>query len=142
MNPELKFIGYIETPYKKIEDCPKNIQFDGPECKIILDKQFENGLLGLINGQEILVLYWLENSDRSLLQQTSKSNGKFIGVFSIRTPNRPNPIGAAVIKIKKIDNSIIFVNGLDCLDGTPLIDIKPAILNERIDPNSPNQFFK
>ncbi len=142
MNSNLKFIGHIETPYNKIEDCPRNIQFNGPECKIIIYKQFKEGLLGLIEGQEILVLYWFDNADRNLLQQTSRRTGNFSGIFSLRTPNRPNPIGAAVIKIKKIENSEIIVRGLDCLNGTFLIDIKPAILNERIDPNSPNQFFK
>lgn len=142
MNSKLNFIGHIETPYKNIDECPRNIQPDGPECKIILDKEFESGLLGLVEGQEVLVLYWFDNVDRNKLQQNSRRTGKFAGVFALRTPNRPNPIGAAVIKINKINDGVIFVQGLDCLNGTPLIDIKPAILAERIDPNSPNQFFR
>lgn len=111
-------------------------------AKIILEKKYESGLLGLVEGQEILVLYWFDNVDRNKLQQNSRRTGKLAGVFALRTPNRPNPIGAAVIKINKINDGVIFVQGLDCLNGTPLIDIKPAILAERIDPNSPNQFFR
>ena len=142
MNPNLKFIGYIETPYENIGDCPRNIQLDGPECKLVLNKEYEAGLNGIVAGQEILILYWFVNVDRNRLQQTSKRTGEFAGVFALRTPNRPNPIGAAVIKIKKLKGHEIFVKGLDCLNGTPLIDIKPAIFEERVDTNSPNQFFK
>ncbi len=142
MNTELKFIGHIETPYYKLDECPRNIESDGPECKIILDKQYESGLFGLCGGQEILILYWFDKVDRNKLQQNSRRTGKLSGVFNLRTPNRPNPIGAAVIRIEKINEREIFVKGLDCLNGTPLLDIKPAIFSERIDQSSPNQFFK
>ncbi len=142
MIANLKFIGKIETPFHTIDECPRNISVDGPECKLILEKEYTAGLSGLVNGQEILILYWLGEADRSILQQNSRRTGKPAGVFAIRTPNRPNPIGAAVIRIEKISGNEIFIKGLDCLNGTPLVDIKPAILSERIDPNSPNQFFK
>jgi len=138
----LKFIGTIETPYLTIDECPRNISADGPLCSLILYEDYNEGLKGLMEGQEILILYWLEHVNRNMLVQNSQRTGKPSGVFAIRTPNRPNPIGAAVIKIAKISGNIISVKGLDCLNGTPLVDIKPAILSERLDPSSPNQFFK
>jgi len=101
MNAELKFIGKIETPFNTIDECPRNISVDGPECKLILDKEYVSGLSGLIEGQEILILYWFENVIRNSTIHNSRRTGKPAGVFSIRTPNRPNPIGAAVIKIEK-----------------------------------------
>ena len=130
MTAALKFIGRIKTPYKTLEDCPRNIDSTGPLCKLVINKDMKDGVTGLIPGQKILVLYWFEGVDRSSCQQESRKKGKRLGVFALRSPQRPNPIGAAVVRIESIENMQIFVKGLDCLDGTPLLDIKPAILNE------------
>jgi tRNA (Thr-GGU) A37 N-methylase len=89
-----------------------------------------DGLKGLIPGQRILILYWFEKADRTVIQQHSRSTGEIAGIFSLRTPNRCNPIGAAVLPIVQIDGGVITVRGLDCLDGTPLLDIKPAKTGE------------
>jgi tRNA-Thr(GGU) m(6)t(6)A37 methyltransferase TsaA len=130
MDASLCFIGHIETPYVAIEQCPRNIQPDGPECRIVINKQYGDALLGLEPEKEILVLYWFEEVDRRRLRQNSRKTGRYAGVFALRTPNRPNPIGAAVLKIERIENNSIVVRGLDCLNETPLLDIKPAILGE------------
>jgi tRNA (Thr-GGU) A37 N-methylase len=82
-------------------------------------------------GQQILILYWLEHADRNVLKQNSRRTGELTGIFSLRTPNRCNPIGAAVLPIKAINNNRLTVPGLDCLNGTHLIDIKPAMSGER-----------
>ena len=131
MNATLEFIGRIKTPYKSLEDCPRNIEPGGPLCELILNKDMKGGVSGLNPGQKILVLYWFDDVDRSRCQQVSRKKGKKTGVFALRTPHRPNPIGAAVVRIESIKNNCIFVKGLDCLDGTPLLDIKPAIMDER-----------
>lgn len=130
MTAVLKFIGRIKTPYKTLEDCPRNIDPTGPLCKLVINKDMKDGVTGLIPGQKILVLYWFEGVDRSSCQQESRKKGKRLGVFALRSPHRPNPIGAAVVRIESIENMQIFVKGLDCLDGTPLLDIKPAILDK------------
>jgi tRNA-Thr(GGU) m(6)t(6)A37 methyltransferase TsaA len=123
-------IGEIITPYKTLAECPRNIDPDGPPCELILRDDLRDGLLGLTAGQHILILYWLEHADRSSTRQNSRRTGELAGVFALRTPNRPNPIGAAVLLIEKIDNGVITVRGLDCLNGTPLLDIKPAMSGE------------
>jgi tRNA-Thr(GGU) m(6)t(6)A37 methyltransferase TsaA len=123
-------IGEIITPYKTLAECPRNIDPDGPPCELILRDDLRDGLLGLTAGQHILILYWLEHADRSSTRQNSRRTGELAGVFALRTPNRPNPIGAAVLPIEKIDNGVITVRGLDCLNGTPLLDIKPAMSGE------------
>lgn len=127
MDVVVKAIGCIETPYEHIADCPRNIEPDGPLCSLIIDDEFSEGLFGLETGRKILVLYWLDKGECLSLRQTARSNGELSGVFALRTPNRPNPIGAAIVKIEKIENSVIQVRGLDCLNGTPLLDIKPAM---------------
>lgn len=126
----LEAIGKIATPYKVLADCPRNIDPTGPACELLLRDEFCEGLLGLAAGQRILVLYWLEQADRTFMRQNSRRTGELAGVFALRTPNRPNPIGAAVLTIEKIVDGTITVRGLDCLDGTLLLDIKPAMAGE------------
>jgi tRNA-Thr(GGU) m(6)t(6)A37 methyltransferase TsaA len=131
MNATLEFIGQIRTPYKRLEDCPRNIDPAGPLCELVLNNETKDGASGLVPGQKILVLYWFDAADRKTCQLESRKKGKRTGVFALRSPQRPNPIGAAVVTIEDIKNNCIFVKGLDCLDGTPLLDIKPAILDEQ-----------
>jgi len=133
MERQLKSIGIIKTPYNNISECPKNISGDGPMCEIIVKKKYEAGLLGLNKNTRIVVLYWLDKYENteSDLQVISHADIKNLrGIFSIRTPRRPNPIGLAIVTIIEIDGNSIFVKGLDCIDGTTLIDIKPAIYKE------------
>lgn len=128
MPPTLTFIGHIDTPYKTLPDCPNNIQPDGPPCEVVLYSEYAPGLAGLEPGQNILLLYWFEGVDRSQLLQRpdNKPDKDPVGVFSLRSPLRPNPIAASVVQIQAIKGNRIAVNGLDSLDGTKLLDIKPA----------------
>ena len=130
MKATLKSIGHINTPYKAIEDCPNNVDLNGPLCQLVINEEFIDGLSGLQSGQKILILYWFENTDRSATKQISNNGEELIGTFSLRSPHRPNPIGAAVLPIEAIDNGVVSVKGLDCLNGTHLLDMKPAILYE------------
>ena len=130
MKATLEFIGHINTPYTSIEDCPNNIDPNGPLCQLVIGNEFKDGLSGLVPGQRILILYWFENTDRNATQQESNNNGEMIGTFALRSPHRPNPIGAAVLPIETIENESVFVKGLDCLNGTHLLDIKPAMMYE------------
>ena len=136
MKATLKFIGHINTPYKAIEDCPNNVDLNGPLCQLVIHEEFINGLSGLQSGQKILILYWFENTDRNATKQESNNGEELIGTFALRSPHRPNPIGAAVLPIETIDNGVVSVKGLDCLNGTHLLDIKPAILHEDSNKNT------
>jgi tRNA (Thr-GGU) A37 N-methylase len=77
-------------------------------------------------GQPILVLYWFEEVDRDTLVVERPSDGRRAGVFSLRAPMRPNPIAAAILPVEQIDGNRVRVKGMDCLDGTPLLDVKQA----------------
>ncbi len=126
----LKFIGEITTPYETVEACPRNISKDGPSCTLVLYKEYKDGLKGLKHGNKILILYWLGLSENAPMEQTSPGSTMKRGVFSLRSPHRPNPIGVAVIRIENIVENTIEVKGLDCVSGTKLLDIKPAIMDE------------
>lgn len=132
MEKRLKRIGIIKTPYHTLSECPNNIAEDGPMCEIVLDKKYAKGLLGLTDAHSIMLLYWLGSADKAVKMQVHSHMDKksLRGIFSLRTPKRPNPIGVALVKNIKIEGNSIFVKGLDCLDGTFLIDIKPAIKQE------------
>ena len=125
---ELNPIGCINTPYKRLEDCPNNVQEDGPDCEVILDQKFAPGLSGLRVGQLVLLLYWFEDVDRTRVTQVHgpRADGKVVGTFALRSPHRPNPIAVATVPIHWIEDGKLGVRGLDCLSGTKLLDIKPA----------------
>ncbi|RDE25194.1 S-adenosylmethionine-dependent methyltransferase [Motiliproteus coralliicola] len=138
MPAQLIAIGQIRTPFLRLDQCPRNIQPDGPQCQLQLNPPYWDELRGLKPGQLILILYWLgaarpevgHAKAQQVRWQRSESDSDPHGVFSLRTPIRPNPIGAAVVPIDRIDEGCITVIGLDCLDGTVLLDIKPAIYRE------------
>lgn len=121
----LRFIGTIRTPWRDRADCPRQGRLDGPECQLVLDPIWHDALQGLEDYETIEVLYWLDRSRRDLVRQSPKHDGRTFGTFALRSPVRPNPIGTSMVRLLRIENGTLYVRGLDCLDGTPLIDIKP-----------------
>jgi tRNA-Thr(GGU) m(6)t(6)A37 methyltransferase TsaA len=127
MNTSLKLIGKIHSLLKKIEDCPLQENENAPEAEIIIFPEFIVGISDITIGSEILLLTWLHEADRNILQCVPRKNNDapVVGVFSTRSPDRPNPIGIHSVKVLSISEDIIKVSGLEVLDGTPLLDIKP-----------------
>ncbi len=121
----LVFIGRIRTPWTDRLDCPRQGRPDGPVCRIEVFEPWAEALAGLEGYHRIEVLYWLHRSRRDLVLQSPASDGKTRGTFSLRSPVRPNPIGTSLVALVGIEGSTLLVRGLDCLDATPLIDIKP-----------------
>jgi tRNA (adenine37-N6)-methyltransferase len=121
----LGFIGRIRTPWTRREDCPHQGAPDGPECRIELDPPWDRALDGIEQFERIEVLYWLDRSRRDLLRQNPNHGGGARGTFSLRSPLRPNPIGTALVPLLRREGPVLVVRGLDCLDGTPLLDLKP-----------------
>lgn len=121
----LVFIGHIETPFTTRDGCPRQGSQDGPICRIVLDPPYDEALKGLEDFETIEVLYWLHEARRDLLQQIPKHDGGTKGTFALRSPLRPNPIGTSLVRLIGIDGNTVTVRGLDCLNGTPLLDLKP-----------------
>lgn len=121
----LYFIGQIRTPFARREDCPHQGDFDGPECRIELLPAFQPALLGLERHPYVQVLYFMHKARRDILVQTKRGSGEAFGTFALRSPVRPNPIASSIVKLDRIEGNLLIVHGLDCLDGTPLIDLKP-----------------
>jgi tRNA-Thr(GGU) m(6)t(6)A37 methyltransferase TsaA len=121
----LVFIGRIHTPWTSRMEAPRQGRADGPVCRIEVFEPWVAALDGLHAYPRIEVLYWLHLSRRDLVMQSPRNDGAARGTFSLRTPARPNPIGTSIAEMVRIDGPNVLVRGLDCLDGTPLLDLKP-----------------
>jgi tRNA (Thr-GGU) A37 N-methylase len=93
---------------------------DGPICSIVVDARWQEGLTDLAGHRRIQVLYWMHRARRDLVLQTPFSSMQTTG-----SPVRPNPVASSIVELVAIDGTTLQVRGLDCLDGTPLIDLKP-----------------
>src|SRR5262249_33541026 len=121
----LYFIGRIRTPWQRREQCPKNPRESDAVCTVELDPRWIEGLKGLETVTHVLLLYWMDRSRRDLVLQVPRHYGEQRGTFALRSPARPNPIAVSVARLVRIDGNVLHVSGVDCLDNTPLLDIKP-----------------
>jgi tRNA-Thr(GGU) m(6)t(6)A37 methyltransferase TsaA len=121
----LYFIGHIHTPWKQRDQCPKNVRESDAVCTIVLDPRWVEGLKGLESASHVIVLYWMDQARRDLVLQAPRHYREQRGTFALRSPVRPNPIAIAATKLVGIEGNTLSVVGLDCLDNTPLLDIKP-----------------
>jgi tRNA-Thr(GGU) m(6)t(6)A37 methyltransferase TsaA len=124
----LYFIGTIHTPWKTRTECPKNPrEAKGAVCTIELDPRYRDGLAGLEAFSHVVVLYFMNEARRDLIIQVPRHLGIARGTFALRSPVRPNPIALSVAHLLHIEGTRLRVSGLDCLDGTPLVDLKPYL---------------
>jgi tRNA-Thr(GGU) m(6)t(6)A37 methyltransferase TsaA len=122
---EIYFIGRIRTPWKTRDECPKNARESDAVCTIEVDPRWERALTGIETCSHLLVLYWMDRARRDLVLQAPRHYKEPRGTFALRSPVRPNPIAASVVRLVKVAGTSLSVVGLDCLDGTPLLDLKP-----------------
>ena len=121
----LYFIGRIRTPWRRREDCPKNARESDAACALEIDPRWAQALTGVESCSHLVVLYWMNRSRRDLVLQVPRHYGTGRGTFALRSPARPNPIALSVVRLVRVEGLNLSVVGLDCLDGTPLLDIKP-----------------
>jgi tRNA-Thr(GGU) m(6)t(6)A37 methyltransferase TsaA len=121
----LYFIGRIRTPWRRREDCPKNAQESDAVCKIEVDPLWAQALAGIETCSHLIVLYWMDKARRDLVVQVPRHYGEGRGTFALRSPVRPNPIAMSVVRLLGVGGTTLSVIGLDCLDNTPLLDLKP-----------------
>jgi tRNA-Thr(GGU) m(6)t(6)A37 methyltransferase TsaA len=121
----LYFIGRIRTPWKRREECPKNPRETNDSCTIIINSRWTDGLRGLESVSHVVVLYWMDRARRDLVLQMPHHYAEGRGTFALRSPVRPNPIAVSVARLVSIEGNKLNVIGLDCVDNTPLLDLKP-----------------
>src|SRR3978361_627876 len=121
----LVFIGRIRTPWTSRLTTPRQGRHAGPGGGRASFEPWAPALKGVDFYSNLEVIYWLHQSRRDLVLQSPKNDSSTRGTFSLRSPQRPNPIGTSVGKLVGVEGSTVFGRGLDCLDETPLIDLKP-----------------
>ena len=129
---EVKAIGRVESSLTDLASAPRQADEGAPEAWLVFEPEMLEGLQSLRPGDEVLVLTWLDRARRDVLSvhprgDTSRPQE---GVFSTRSPHRPNPIGLHRAEITAIDGRRVRVRSLEALDGTPIVDIKPVLSEE------------
>jgi tRNA-Thr(GGU) m(6)t(6)A37 methyltransferase TsaA len=132
----LYFIGRIRTPWTRRQDCPKNGAESDAVCTIEVDVRWAQALTGVETCTHLVVLYWMDKARRDLVIQAPRHYNAPRGTFALRSPVRPNPIALSVVRLLRIDGAKLSVTGLDCLDGTPLLDIKPYFASTESAPDA------
>jgi len=123
-------IGYVKSPYKETREIPKGLgaQHQAEGVLEIL-AEFEPGLLDIEGFSHLIVIWTFDRSEGFSLVGTPPSDNRPHGVFATRSPRRPNPIGLTVVELMGRDGTALKVRGVDMLDGSPILDIKPYLSN-------------
>ena len=131
MNSNYTFnpIGFVNSPYKQKKSAPKQGKFRQDTSYITIDPKYSSGLKDVEQASHLIILYWGHQSDRTNLQNVTPWGTEPKGVFACRTPNRPNPIAFCVVELLEREENQLTVCGLDALDGSPVLDIKPYSKN-------------
>lgn len=124
------FIGRIVSPWTHRENCPKNMRAareTGRPATLIVDAPYRAGLAGLEGVSHVAILTWLHHAPRNLIVQKPRHATEAKGVFALRSPVRPNPVGLHIVRLAGLDAAAgrLDLEAIDVLDGTPVVDIKP-----------------
>jgi tRNA-Thr(GGU) m(6)t(6)A37 methyltransferase TsaA len=122
-------IGRVESQLTSTADAPRQGDEGAPDAYLILDPEVLAGLDGIATGDEIVLLTWLHEADRSILRVHPRGDlsRAEAGVFSTRAPSRPNPIGLHRVRVLGIAGHRLHVSNLEAIDGTPIVDVKPVL---------------
>ena len=129
----LRPIGRVESGLIDLAQAPKQADEGAPEAWLVIDETFSAGLAGVTAGDELIVITWLDRADRSVLCNHPRGDASrpVAGVFTTRSPHRPNPLGLHQVTVAAVDGARVRVQSLEALNGTPILDIK-AVLNPDI----------
>jgi tRNA-Thr(GGU) m(6)t(6)A37 methyltransferase TsaA len=127
-------IGYVRSTLKERSGAPRQGLEGAPDAWLEVYPAFAEGIDGIQSGQDIWIFTWLHESRRSALKVHPRGDvlNPMVGVFATRSPDRPNPIGLHRVKVLSVDGARwLLVQGLEAIDGTPIIDIKPVLKHNR-----------
>ena len=134
MKIEVVPVGWVESPLTEMTQAPMQPDEGAPPAWLVFEPGVADAMRDLLPGTEILVLTWLDRADRGVLETIPRGDPRnpMTGVFSTRSPDRPNPIGLHRVRVVSVDGLRLQVDHLEVLDGTPVIDVK-AVLDQAAD---------
>jgi tRNA-Thr(GGU) m(6)t(6)A37 methyltransferase TsaA len=127
LEQRLVSIGTARTPYKTRQDAPRQGRTENSLSTLEILPGFEPGLDGVEKFTHLIILYWQHMGDRNKFRTTTPSGPEVRGVFATRSPNRPNPIGLCVVELVERRGRALTVRGMDAVEGSAILDIKPYI---------------
>ncbi len=127
--PSLRAVGILHSPVKTRADAPKQGSEGAPDAWLEVHPRFAPCLHGLSSGVEIIVITWLHQATRETLKVYPRGDrrNRLTGVFATRSPDRPNPLGLHRVTIHQVEGTRLLIGPIEAIDGTPVIDIKPAL---------------
>jgi tRNA-Thr(GGU) m(6)t(6)A37 methyltransferase TsaA len=125
-------LGTVRSPLEDPATAPKQGDEGAPDAWLVLEPSLVAGIDGIGAGDQVLILTWLDRASRDVLAVHPRGDRSrpAQGVFSTRSPDRPNPIGLHRVEVAEIDGNRLRVHGLEALDGTPILDLKPVLSND------------
>lgn len=122
-------MAVVRSPLADLAAAPKQGDEGAPGATIVFDAAFGTALADLRPGDEVILLTWLDRADRSVqsVHPRDDASRPLTGVFSTRSPDRPNPLGLHRVSIEEVDGLRVRVAGLEAIDGTPIVDVKPVL---------------
>ena len=126
---EIRPIGRVESALTELASAPRQGDEGAPDATLVLEPEVLEGLDGIREGDEVIVLTWLDRASRDVLRVHPRGDASrpLQGVFATRSPDRPNPIGLHRVRILSIDGARARVRNLEAVDGTPILDLKPVL---------------
>ena len=128
----IETIGHVQSSLTDLDAAPRQADEGAPEAWLVLNPSVEDALRGIRAGDEVIALTWLDRARRDVLVVHPRSDEARPqeGVFNTRSPHRPNPIGLHQARVTAVEPLRLRVSGLEAIDGTPIIDIKPVLASE------------
>ena len=125
-------IGVLRSPLTRREDAPRQGSEGAPDAWLEVAEEFAAGLAGLAVDDDLIVITWLHKAQRDVLQTHPRNDqsAPLVGVFVTRSPDRPNPLGLHRVTVREIAGTRLKVGPIEAIDGTPIVDIKPALASD------------
>ena len=132
MQIALEPLGYIRATLRELAEAPRQGSEGAPDAWLELNPAYRLGLSGIVEGDEILIITWLHRANRDILEVHPRGDPKnpLAGVFTTRSPHRPNPLGLHRVTVREITGARLRIGPIEALDGTPVVDIKAVLPGE------------
>src|SRR4029434_6898472 len=124
-------IGHIRSTLRALEEAPRQGSEGAPDAWLEVNPPFARGLVGIATGDEVIVVTWLHRADRDVLEVHPRDDPEvpLAGVFTTRSPHRPNPLGLHRVTVRKISGTWLRIGPIEAINGTPVGDVTPALVS-------------
>jgi len=127
----LYLIGHIRSTLRELDQAPRQGSEGAPDAWLEINSTFARGLFGIATGDEVIIVTWLHCADRDVLEVHPRGDPDvpLAGVFTTRSPQRPNPLGLHRVTVREISGTRLQIGPIEAIDGTPVVDIKPVLVD-------------